>query len=131
MRDQLRAALFLSWMPLAVGTVMTGFGQVGGRGPLGWTGPVVALALAWIAFLVVALVPALVLQATGRGDVALRTRVDCPACGASVPIIVLRCTVCRASIGVPPSSKATYAIAMVAWGAFLIVLHLRPDRWLA
>ncbi|MBN8479177.1 MAG: hypothetical protein J0L91_09430, partial [Burkholderiales bacterium] len=62
---------------------------------------------------------------------ALRTRVDCPACGASIPIIVTRCTVCREAIGIPAASRPTWAITMSAWGVFLLVLHLRPDRWLA
>ncbi|MCC7112828.1 MAG: hypothetical protein IT520_00430 [Burkholderiales bacterium] len=131
MRDQIHAALWLSAMPVAIGVVMSGFGQIGSAGPLGVFGPLVALACAWIAFLAVALAAALALRATGQAGVALRTRVDCPACGASIPIIVTRCTVCREAIGIPAASRPTWAITMSAWGVFLLVLHLRPDRWLA
>ncbi|CAG0996068.1 hypothetical protein BURK1_02544 [Burkholderiales bacterium] len=131
LRDQFRAALFLSIPPATVGVIAVLLGEAGDAGPLGIAGPVVALVLAWAGFMAIALVPAIALGRLADERFLLRTRVACPSCSASLPIIAWRCTQCRRPVGMPESSRPTYAIAMAAWGAFLLVLHLRPDRWLA
>ena len=129
--SQLRAALLLSAIPVVLGVILILSGEIGEGGPLGFAGPLVALIVAWLAFMATALVPALAMSAVAGPRFALRTRTPCPACQASVPIISYRCTQCRYRFGLPESSRSTYVMTMLAWGVFMLVLHLRPDGWLA
>lgn len=122
---QLRATLWLSVMPalLAVFGVLTG--QFGMPGPAAlWV-----LFVAWASFVIAVYLPALVLGRTLGPDYQLRTRVVCPRCAGSSPIICLRCTHCSQDLGVPVASRHTYTLTMLGYGVFLAALYLRPDPW--
>lgn len=129
-RELLRRVLWFSLFPLVIGVVQWGMDCLGERGCSNVTRGALHLAAAWLAFTLWLMLSAwIALRLHGPAQM-LRLWQQCPHCQHRQPIINTVCIACERELGLPPGSRATFALVMQAFLLFELMLLAKPLRFL-